>query len=87
MEDGVMITSDAELLSHVWNNLFSNAIKFTEPGGTVSVSLKTTDHHLTVKVADTGCGMTPEVGAHIFDKFYQGTPPTPPRATVWDWLW
>ncbi|MBQ2724901.1 MAG: HAMP domain-containing protein [Clostridia bacterium] len=72
MEDGVMITSDAELLSHVWNNLFSNAIKFTGTGGTVSVSLKTTDHHLIVKVADTGCGMTPEVGAHIFDKFYQG---------------
>ncbi len=72
MEDGVMITSDAELLSYVWNNLFSNAIKFTEPGGTVSVSLKTTEHHLIVKVSDTGCGMSPEVGAHIFDKFYQG---------------
>ncbi len=72
MEDGVRITSDAELLSHVWNNLFSNAIKFTEPGGTVSVCLKTTDHHLIVKVSDTGCGMSPEIGAHIFDKFYQG---------------
>ena len=72
MEDGVMITSDAELLAHVWNNLFSNAIKFTETGGRVSVSLKTTEHHLIVKVSDTGCGMSPEVGAHIFDKFYQG---------------
>jgi len=72
MEEGVMITSDAQLLSHVWNNLFSNAIKFTKPGGTVSVSLKTTEHHLIVQVSDTGCGMTPEVGAHIFDKFYQG---------------
>ncbi|MBQ7900431.1 MAG: sensor histidine kinase, partial [Clostridia bacterium] len=37
IEDGVMIRSDEELLSFVWNNLFSNAIKFTEPGGTVSV--------------------------------------------------
>ena len=72
IEDGVMIRSDAELLSHVWNNLFSNAIKFTEPGGRVSVSLKTTEHDLTVRVSDTGCGMSPEVGAHIFDKFYQG---------------
>lgn len=72
IEDGVMIYSDSELLSHIWNNLFSNAIKFTEPGGTVSVSLKSTEHHIVVKVSDTGCGMSPEVGAHIFDKFYQG---------------
>lgn len=72
LEDGVMLHSDAELLSHVWNNLFSNAIKFTEPGGTVSVSLKSSERHVIVKVSDTGCGMSPEVGAHIFDKFYQG---------------
>lgn len=72
IEDDVMILSDSELLSHVWNNLFSNAIKFTENGGTVSVSLKSTEHHVIVKVTDTGCGMSPEVGSHIFDKFYQG---------------
>ena len=70
--DDVTVKADAELLSLVWNNLFSNAFKFTEPGGTVSVSLTTTDHHAIVKVKDTGCGMTPEVGTHIFEKFYQG---------------
>lgn len=72
VEEGVIIRSDAELLSHVWNNLFSNAIKFTQKGGTVSLSLKSTEHHIVVKISDTGCGMTPEVGSHIFDKFYQG---------------
>lgn len=72
--DGVTVKADAELLSLVWNNLFSNAFKFTEPGGTVRVSLTTTEHHAIVKVEDTGCGMTPEVGAHIFEKFYQGDP-------------
>lgn len=72
VDDEVIIRSDAELLSLVWNNLFSNAIKFTESGGTVSVSLKSTDNYITVKVTDTGCGMSQEVGAHIFDKFYQG---------------
>lgn len=70
--DGVTVKADAELLSLVWNNLFSNAFKFTGPGGTVSVSLTTTAHHAIVKVRDTGCGMTPDVGAHIFEKFYQG---------------
>ena len=70
--EDVKVTADAELLSLVWNNLFSNAFKFTESGGTVSVSLRSTEHHAIVKVQDTGCGMTAEVGAHIFEKFYQG---------------
>ena len=72
--EDVKVTADAELLSLVWNNLFSNAFKFTESGGTVSVSLRSTEHHAIVKVQDTGCGMTADVGAHIFEKFYQGDP-------------
>lgn len=70
--EGIMVEADAELLSLVWNNLFSNAFKFTDDGGSVSVSLAVTEHHAIVKVKDTGCGMTAEVGAHIFEKFYQG---------------
>lgn len=70
--EDIKVEADAELLSLVWNNLFSNAFKFTENGGTVSLSLTATDHHAIVKVTDTGCGMTREVGAHIFEKFYQG---------------
>lgn len=70
--ENVRVKADAELLSHVWNNLFSNAFKFTPTGGMVTVTLTATEHHAVVKVTDTGCGMTPEVGAHIFEKFYQG---------------
>lgn len=70
--EDVKVRADAELLGHVWNNLFSNAFKFTPSDGTVTVSLSTTDNYAVVKVQDTGCGMTPEVGAHIFEKFYQG---------------
>ncbi len=70
--EDVKVNTDSELLSLVWNNLFSNAFKFTPEGGKVSVSLETTSHHAIVKVKDTGCGMTAEVGAHIFEKFYQG---------------
>ena len=72
IEDGVQVESDPELLSLVWNNLFSNAIKFTEPGGTVSLSVKSEGDRAVVSVSDTGCGISPEVGAHIFEKFYQG---------------
>jgi signal transduction histidine kinase len=70
--ENIIVKADAELLSHVWNNLFSNAFKFTDAGGTVMVTLTATEHHAIVQVKDTGCGMSPEIGAHIFEKFYQG---------------
>ena len=70
--EDIKVAADAELLSLVWNNLFSNAFKFTDEGGTVSLSLSATEHHAIIRVRDTGCGMTAEVGAHIFEKFYQG---------------
>ena len=72
IEDDVRIRSDAELLSLVWNNLISNAVKFTPEEGTIGVSLKTEGNLVIVSVRDTGCGMTPETGKHIFEKFYQG---------------
>ncbi|MBR2951886.1 MAG: HAMP domain-containing histidine kinase, partial [Clostridia bacterium] len=72
LAEGVLVSADAELLSLVWNNLFSNAFKFTENGGKVSLTLTADEKYATVKVSDTGCGMSAEVGAHIFEKFYQG---------------
>ena len=72
IEEGVFVSLDKELLSLVWNNLLSNAFKFTGDGGTVAITLHTDGDYAVVKVKDTGCGMTSEVGAHIFEKFYQG---------------
>lgn len=72
MIDGIMIKSDREMMSLVWNNLFSNAIKFTERGGTVALSLHEENDMAVVTVWDTGCGISKEMGTHIFDKFYQG---------------
>ncbi len=72
IDEDISINADPELLSLVWNNLFSNAFKFTDKGGKVSVTLKTERDHAVVSVADTGCGIAPEVGRRIFDKFYQG---------------
>ena len=72
IQEDVRIKSDPELLSLVWNNLISNAVKFTPDGGSVGLSLKTEGSSVVVQVRDTGCGMKPEVGQHIFEKFYQG---------------
>ena len=72
MEEDLFICQDAELLSLVWNNLFSNAVKFCKEQGKVAVSVKKEEDSVLVSVSDEGCGISPEVGAHIFEKFYQG---------------
>jgi len=72
LANDVTVSADAELLSLVWNNLFSNAFKFTEDGGKVTLSLTADAEYATVRISDTGCGMSADVGAHIFEKFYQG---------------
>lgn len=70
--EAVKYRSNEDMLSQLWLNLFSNAIKFTPEGGTVSCILKSSSDHITVQISDTGIGMTDETRAHIFDKFFQG---------------
>lgn len=72
VEDDVYIQADPEILSLVWNNLFSNAMKFTESGGLVKVKVYAKGNEACVVVSDTGCGMDEATKKHIFDKFYQG---------------
>ncbi|MDO4261126.1 MAG: HAMP domain-containing sensor histidine kinase [Eubacteriales bacterium] len=70
--DEITWKGSQEITSHIWSNLLDNAVKFTPTGGEISVSASMDDRWLTVAVSDTGIGMTPEVQARIFDKFYQG---------------
>lgn len=72
IDSDVYLRTDPELLSVVWNNLFSNAIKFTDNGGKISVKLKDKGFYVEVEVADSGCGMDGNTIRRIFDKFYQG---------------
>ena len=59
------------LLSQVWYNLFGNAVKFTEAGGTIRVECRKNDDEIVVTVSDNGCGIPETALPHIFDKFYQ----------------
>lgn len=68
----VTATTSTSYLEIVLANLISNAIKFTPSEGKISVSLKKEKGRAVLSVADTGCGIDPETGKHIFDKFYQG---------------
>ena len=72
IDDSCFIHSDESLLSIVWQNIIANAIKFTNPGGKITLTQKQADNELEVVVTDTGCGMSAETLRHIFDKFYQG---------------
>ena len=70
--DPVSITGCESLLGQVWTNLIGNAIKFSEPGQEIGIRLLEQTECVVVSVTDHGCGMTPEVQKHIFEKFYQG---------------
>ena len=70
--DEIEYYQNKDLLYHVWMNLFSNAIKFTLEGGTVTVKCHTANDAVFVAVSDNGIGMDEHTKNHIFEKFYQG---------------
>ena len=72
LEERVMVLADEAMMEIVFNNLISNAIKFTEAGGRILLRQVKDGDQVVVTVADTGCGMDEATLGRIFDKFYQG---------------
>jgi signal transduction histidine kinase len=66
-----MVYADAGRITQVLENLISNAIKFSKPGGKVSIELKAHPREYEVIVTDQGKGIAPEHLERIFGKFYQ----------------
>ena len=62
---------DEELLRQMLLNLLDNAVKYTAAGGTVTLSLASSDSTYRITVADTGRGIPPEAQSHIFERFYR----------------
>ena len=79
-EGGIQIEADPDRVTQVVTNLMGNAIKFTPEGGTVTLQVDPTrvdpdiseEPCITIRVRDTGAGISPEDQSRIFQKFEQG---------------
>ncbi len=67
----VFYYGNENMMYHVWTNVIGNAVKFSPPGGVVTVRLNRFWGNVTVSVSDRGPGLSEEAQKHLFDKFYQ----------------
>jgi len=65
------VLADPEKMQQIVLNLLTNAVKFTEPGGTITLSSELSGKCIEIRVADTGPGISPEKLSRIFDPFVQ----------------
>lgn len=70
-QDSLIIACDADKIERVLLNLISNAVKFTEIGGKISISLYEKDNYAYISVKDTGIGIPDEMKKSIFQRFRQ----------------
>ena len=66
-----LVEADGDRILQVITNLLNNAIKFSNPGDTVTVNAGPEDQHLFVSVADSGVGISPNDLPHVFHRFWQ----------------
>ena len=69
----VLVTADFDMVRVALDNLISNAIKFSPPGGTVRVSASRNGSHAMLDVVDQGPGIRPDERERVFEPFYQGS--------------
>lgn len=65
------VNCDGQRIEQVLSNLISNAIKFTPPGGHVTITAREESGNVRFLVADTGRGIPEEALPRVFDKFFQ----------------
>lgn len=67
----VNVKGNAVLLQTVWENLLTNAIKYSEPGGAIELSLSSSPKEMVLEIRDEGIGMSAEETVRAFDRFYR----------------
>ena len=68
------VYADAVALRQVLSNLFDNALRYTPPGGEVTMLADREDRGVTVRVRDTGSGIPSDHLPRIFERFYRADP-------------
>lgn len=75
--ESAMAEVDVERIRQVMYNLLDNALKHTDPGGKVTLSIHTDDTRITIQVKDNGRGIPSEKLPYVFDSFFQVEPQAP----------
>lgn len=71
VDDGLVIEGDRVRLAQVFDNLITNAIKFTPSGGSVDVRVFGSEETAVIEVSDTGIGIADEERLHLFERFFR----------------
>ena len=66
------VRGDQHRLAQVLTNLLDNALRYTDQGGRVQVSAEAFGKEVAIKVSDTGCGISRDDLAHVFERFFRG---------------
>jgi signal transduction histidine kinase len=73
-QQDMTISAEPKHMRQLWDNLVSNAIKYTQPGGEVDVAMTRDADRAKLTVRDTGIGMSPQELERIFEEFYRSKP-------------
>lgn len=74
IEPQLMVQGQATLLQRLWRNLLDNAQRYTPAGGSVTVQARRRGALITVSIADTGMGLSPEQLPRVFERFWRASP-------------
>ncbi|HBD67664.1 MAG TPA: hypothetical protein DC014_00135 [Treponema sp.] len=73
INENTCLTMDRTLVMRALENLFSNAVRYTQEGQSISIKASQTEENIFISVSDTGCGIQPKDLEHVWELFYRGT--------------